>query len=262
MKKIIFFICCLLFVEGCFQQNLSDIKEKPQWELAANADRIALIQLEKFGQSDSKLVISQMSAKIENQIKIDAPLIAQMPELPRGCEVTSLTMLLQYAGIDADKMTLAREIAKDPTPYSKKNGQVYFGNPNKGFVGDMYSYEQSGFGVFHGPVFQLAKKYLPVAVDLTGKGWEMVEESLSDGHPVWVITTSWFREVPEAEWNTWQTSLGPIQITMHEHSVLITGYDDQYVYFNDPLAVKKNRRIEKDSFIEGWEQYGRQAISY
>ena len=40
----------------------------------------------------------------------DVPFIKQLPELPRGCEVTSLAMLLQYKGVQVDKMQLASEI--------------------------------------------------------------------------------------------------------------------------------------------------------
>lgn len=100
---------------------------------------------------------------------LDAPLIGQMPELPRGCEVTSLAMMLQDAGVKVNKMTLAYQVKKDPTPYRNVNGQIYFGNPNTGFVGDMYSFNKPGLGVYHGPIGELAKAYLPNRiVDFTG----------------------------------------------------------------------------------------------
>ena len=40
-------------------------------------------------------------------IHLPVPLILQNPELPNGCEITSLCMLLRYLGFDADKCLLA-----------------------------------------------------------------------------------------------------------------------------------------------------------
>nr|WP_102028078.1 C39 family peptidase [Salirhabdus sp. Marseille-P4669] len=196
-------------------------------------------------------------------VLIDAPHSQQMPELPRGCEVTSLSMLLGHADVHVDKMTLANEIRRDPTPYQKKNGQVFFGNPYDGFVGDMYSFETPGLGVYHGPIAELGEKYLPGRiVDLTGNNFDAVLDQLDQGKPVWVIVTSTFASLPQSYWRTWNTPSGEIQITYKEHSVLVTGYDENYIYFNDPLAAGKNSRASKESFIAGWEQIGKQAITY
>lgn len=196
-------------------------------------------------------------------VLIDAPLVRQMPELPRGCEVTSLAMLLAHAGIKVDKMTLAKEVKKDPTPYEERDGKIYFGNPYDGFVGDMYSFENPGLGVYHGPIRELGEKYLPGRiVDLTGQGFEAVYRQLDKGKPVWVVVTSEYRYIPSSYWMTWHTPSGPIKVTRKMHSVLITGYDDRFIYFNDPWATNKNSRAPKADFIAGWEQLGKQAISY
>ncbi|AIE61765.1 C39 family peptidase [Bacillus methanolicus] len=194
---------------------------------------------------------------------IDAPLFSQLPELPRGCEVTSLAMLLNHAGINVDKMTLAKQIKKNPVPYRIHNGKIFYGHPNEGFVGDMYTIKKPGYGVYHKPIKELAEIYLPnQIVDLTGQSFEEIYKYLSKGTPVWVITNTTFRVLPPSEFMEWQTPQGPIKITYREHSVLITGYDEKYIYFNDPLTGTKNKKAPKSEFIQAWIQMGKQAITY
>lgn len=206
----------------------------------------------------SKQVNANTTAKV-----LHAPLISQNPELRRGCEVTSLAMMLQYAGINVGKMTLAAQIRKDTTPYRSLNGTIHFGNPNIGFVGDMYTFNRPGYGVYHGPIKSLADRYLPGRViDLSGSSFETIYQYLNNGKPVWVINNVMFDTVPAQFWRRWQTPAGPISITMKEHSVLVTGYDQTDIYFNDPLANIKNRKVSIAGFKRGWEQMGKQAISY
>lgn len=189
---------------------------------------------------------------------IDAPLIAQVPELARGCEVTSLAMMLQFTGIQVDKMTLANEIKK--VPFEEKGLR---GHPNEGFIGDIYTFEKPGLGVYHRPIADLARNYLgDRIIDLTGKEWHAVLDQIDKGHPVWVVVTSTYQVVPERYWETWQTEHGEIRMTYKEHSVLVTGYDDKTIYFNDPQDNVKNCPIKKKDFLAGWRQFGNQAISY
>ncbi|OEF99262.1 hypothetical protein BHF71_09285 [Vulcanibacillus modesticaldus] len=198
------------------------------------------------------------------RIILDVPLIAQKPELARGCEVTSLAMMLRFAGANVNKMQLAQEIKKDPTPYSQRNGRIYFGNPHTGFVGDMYTYNKPGYGVYNEPVYELANRYLPGRIiNLTGKNLDYILAHLyKNKTPVWVIVNTWFTKVPDKYWVTWYTPKGKIRITYKEHSVLITGYDRKYIYFNDPLAKIKNRKVLKKNFEKAYNQMGKQAITY
>ncbi|MBP3040097.1 C39 family peptidase [Bacillaceae bacterium Marseille-Q3522] len=201
--------------------------------------------------------------KIKEAVLLDAPLLSQLPELPRGCEVTSLAMLLQFAGADTDKMTLAAEIIKDETPYSIVNGKIYYGDPNDGFIGDMYSLANPGLGVYHKPVTQLAEKYLPGRIkDITGADFQEIKIHLSDGRPVWVITNTSFEKLPDSYFETWHTANGTVTITYKEHAVLVTGYDNDSIYFNDPLANQKNKKAPIADFEKSWVQMGRQAITY
>ncbi|MGM0805743.1 MAG: C39 family peptidase [Bacillota bacterium] len=203
--------------------------------------------------------------KSETKSKVnvpDVPLILQKPELDRGCEVTALAMLLQHAGVEVDKMELAKNIKKDPTPYKNENGTYYYGNPNDGFVGDIYTFDKMGYGVYHEPVAELAEKYLPGKIqDLSGTSFEdAVLKPLSDGKPVWIITNATFNKLSESEFRTWNTPSGQVQITWNEHSVVVTGYDDRFVYFNDPLGTAT--KAERKGFEEAWVQMGSQAITY
>ncbi len=200
---------------------------------------------------------------IKKQILLDAPAIWQMPELPRGCEVTSLAMLLQFKDIQVDKLTLAREVKKNPAEYRLQNGKIYFGDPNEGFVGNMYTYTQPGLGVYHKPIAELAEQYLPGKIqDLTGADFQELKIHLSDNRPVWIITNTEYKRLNDSFFQTWYTPNGEVKVTTKEHSVLVTGYDESSVYFNDPLTGEKNKKAPMKDFVEAWVQMGRQAVTY
>ncbi|MGE7863937.1 C39 family peptidase [Bacillus mobilis] len=201
---------------------------------------------------------AEFSNNDEKVILPNVPLIQQLPELDRGCEVTSLAMLLQYAGVSVDKMQLASEIKK----VNFLDDSVR-GNPNEGFVGNIYTFSESGYGVYHEPLFQLAKKYLPnKVVDLTGKSIEEMYKSVKSGQPVVMITNATFAPLDEDEFTTWETNSGDVSITYNEHCVVLVGYDKKFVYIRDPLSDSLDVKVPRDSFEKAWMQMGSQAISY
>ncbi|PEX93222.1 C39 family peptidase [Bacillus cereus] len=194
----------------------------------------------------------------EKVILSNVPLIQQLPELDRGCEVTSLAVMLQYAGVSVDKMELANEIKK----VNFMEGGVR-GNPNEGFVGNIYTFSESGYGVYHEPLFQLAKKYLPnKAVDLTGKSIEEMYKSVKAGQPVVMITNATYAPLDEDEFTTWETNSGDVSITYNEHCVVLIGYDKESVYIRDPLNDSLDVKVPRESFEQAWIQMGSQAVSY
>ncbi|MDG4657424.1 C39 family peptidase [Ectobacillus antri] len=211
----------------------------------------------QFSQTFQELRMDVSLEMKESAMIEGVPFIRQMPELERGCEVTSLAMLLQYGGVNVDKMELARQIKKVPF---QENGMR--GNPHEGFVGDIYTKRNPGYGVYHQPIFALGQKYLPNGLfNLTGRDVEDIYKAISMGTPVWVITNAEFVPLPESEFQTWQTSAGEVKITYHEHSVVIVGYDQEYVYVNDPLAKEPQTAISRSNFEKAWRQMGKQAIS-
>lgn len=157
----------------------------------------------------------------------NVPLIAQRPELPNGCEITAVTMMLQYAGAKVDKMQLAREM-----PRSK--------NPNYGYIGDPWN--GTGVTIFPPALMRLVQNYTPnhTAKDLTGLGFDAIKYQLGLGHPV----------------VTWNTMHG-----FPYHALVITGYDNQYVYYNDCWTNKRSS-WSINSFVNNWNSQAQRAISY
>lgn len=198
---------------------------------------------------------------VTQKVLLDVPIISQNPELANGCEVTSLAMLLRYAGVEIDKMTLADQIKKDPTPVIYEEEEIVsWGNPNDGFVGDITGNE-IGFGVYTEPVLELLDQYLPNrGVDLTAKPYKEILKCIYENRPVILWVTSNF-EFP-TEYVEWDINGERIEVTLDEHAVLLVGYDDDYVYINNPLTGEKNQKIDKEQFFEVWNSMGSMAISY
>lgn len=226
--------------------------------------------------TDSPLIaqrIDQISAAVSSSrgrmallpggqgVLIQAASIDQLPELINGCEITSLTMLLNYEGFRVQKGVLAKQIVKD-TAYPELNAAgviTSWGDPNSGFVGSVTG-DEPGFGVYHGPIAALMRRYLPHdTMDLTGSSFSALLRVLRSGRPLIVWTTTIFSaHVP---WETWQTAHGPVRVTMYEHAVLLVGYDATSVYVNNPLGGTPEQRLPLSSFRASWIAMGRQAIT-
>ena len=193
----------------------------------------------------------------KKRVVLNVPLINQMddPKLYNGCEVTSLAMVLNYNGIDVTKSELADNI--ETVPFQYDNGE--HGNPNDGFVGSVSGSTSAGLGVYHGPIYKLAKQYADNVYDLTGSNFDTVVNKVEEGHPVWTITTTAF--APVSDFESWDTPDGKIDVTYSEHSVCITGFDrdKRVIYINDPYGYK-NREVDWNDFAAAYKQMGKQAV--
>lgn len=189
--------------------------------------------------------------------RMDIPVIAQRPELPSGCEVTSLAMALRYYGINADKTVLAKQMPYDSTKLVRNSdGSIkIWGDPNVGFVGTPFG---NGYTINPGPLKKVLDKYRPGGLALTGKNFTEIESYVKKGKPVLV----WFTinyEMPIAR--TWKTPAGKtINAARPLHNIVITGTDANYVYFNDSEAVKKDVRMSKAKFINIYNAMGKRAL--
>ncbi len=206
---------------------------------------------------------------LPSQLVIPTTPQAQNPELPNGAEVTSLSMLLATAGHPVNKVTLANEVAKDPakevvktsTYQGKTITQILaWGNPNVGYVGNMFV-AGKGYGVYNHPLFLLLKKIMPkYALNLTGKPFSSILTKVGEKVPVVAWTTLNFQA--PTYWITWKTAEGPFRATPSENTVLIVGYNKTTNTLSvDNPETGTTQTVPMTPFIQSWQQLGSQAIS-
>lgn len=192
---------------------------------------------------------------MKQEQKLDVPLENQMPDLPNGCEVTSLSMLLNYYGIKVNKNELAENIQH--VDFFTDGGK-YRGNPNQGFVGHM-SIANAGWCVYNGPLYNVARKYTTHIENITGSDFLSLLKLVSNGHPVLIITTTTFNRVNDMQ--TWDTNTGKVNVTPSSHACVITGYSKpkKVIYVNNPYGYK-NQPVNWKNLQASYNQQGRQAL--
>ena len=192
---------------------------------------------------------------MKQEQKLDVPLENQMPDLPNGCEVTSLSMLMNYYGIKVNKNELAENIQH--VDFFTDGGK-YRGNPNQGFVGHM-SIANAGWCVYNGPLYNDARKYTTHIENITGSDFLSLLKLVSTGHPVLIITTTTFNRVNDMQ--TWDTNTGKVNVTPSSHACVITGYSKpkKVVYVNNPYGYK-NQPVNWKNLQASYNQQGRQAL--
>ena len=197
--------------------------------------------------------IDWMTMKQEQ--KLNVPLENQMPDLPNGCEVTSLSMLMNYYGIKVSKNELAETIQHVD---SFTDGGKYRGNPHQGFVGHM-TIANAGWCVYNEPLYNVARKYTSHIENITGRDFLSLIKLVSNGHPVMIITTTTFNKVNNMQ--TWDTNTGKVNVTPSSHACVITGYSKpkKVVYVNNPYGYK-NQPVNWKNLQASYNQQGRQAL--
>lgn len=199
---------------------------------------------------------SQQLEQIQVEIE-DVPIIAQMPELPTGCEITAATMLLRWSGMDVDKVEMAKKMPKGSAPAYRKNKMIG-DNPNKTFIGDPF--HKSGFGVYHKPIADLINDYLPNhAQDITGSPFSSILETVKSGRPIIVWITRDLRQTKKIL--TWyDKDNNEVVWKSPEHTVVLIGYTDTHIIVNEPYVGKKVYYSIQE-FKNSWELMGSQAVT-
>lgn len=180
---------------------------------------------------DNDYIVSEFHTsyleKNTQKVLLDVPMITQLPELPTGCELTSAAMVLSYGSAKSlDKMTLLEVM-----PYDDED-------PNIGFVGDPRSEE--GWTIYPQALGDVYENENFKPVDLTGASVEIIEQNISDGLPVIL----------------WLGSMHGLSL----HVVVLTGFDAENFYINDPLTGEKNIAYGKDIIQSYWAEEAYRAL--
>lgn len=215
---------------------------------------------EKNGGLDAEMLsVPVPEAECEGKGYINAEPILQNPELPTGCEATSLTMLLNHLGYKVTKTVIADR-------YLPK-GEYRASDFNKVFVGDPR--EENAYGCFAGVIAETAEKYLEkydkkgkwTVRNITGCTPEALYRAVDGGNPAVVWVSANMGEVKEnaVTWTDAETGR-EISWTAGEHCVLLTGYnmEKKTVYVNDPLIGRKT--YDMDAFEEKFRYFGCNAV--
>ncbi len=189
--------------------------------------------------------------------------LLQKPELPNGCEITSLTMLLQWAGVRADKTDLA-ENWLPREPFGGTEGQTTGPDPEKAYAGNPA--REDGWYCFEGPILDAANGYLEVnrinwqAVSLTDISRRKLNRMVRDGVPMAVWVTLDYGEPTLSQDFSWYLPDGSLyQPYRNLHCVVLAGtVRDQY-RIADPLSGWKN--VSQDEFWEAFSALGSRALA-
>ena len=186
---------------------------------------------------------------LPDSYSIDVPYISQYPELPTGCEITSLTEVLQFYGFDVDKEYMAANYL--PTKDYLEPGSYinyFYGSP----------WSEHGSGCFSPAIITAANTPLR-ANSLSYSSVNTIFNELTKGHPIIIWTCfNYDAEVTyiDIDVGNGQTFSWPT----NEHCTVLTGFNlnTSTVTLADPTYGVIERSIEEFSYY--YKMYFYQAL--
>lgn len=214
-----------------------------------------------FAQGKNEITELIEGTQQKNKIVMDVPLESQFDgvALENGCEVTALSMLLQYYGYDTNKNELADEL--DYEPLFTESGN--HGDPHLGFVGDITGGDEA-MGVAVEPIAKLAREKVGDEYRVVAgkkKNFNQMIDVVASGKPVWIVATVDFQVPKDDDWLLWETDQGSMYVTPLIHSAVITGFDREkkIVYVNDPYGYQ-NREVSWSDMKKIYQESDQQSL--
>jgi uncharacterized protein YvpB len=204
-----------------------------QWDGATHSIHV-------YTQKEEQEVKQVIKEEVDiTQVYFDVPTIMQKPELPNGCEITSLTAVLHYYKFNVEK-TIMSDIYLPKEPFTFKSEKRYGPNPYVAYAGDPRS-DSAGWFSYAPPIVFAAKNYLDEQdnenkpIDISGSTKEEIIDYLNKGNPVVIwVTLTLERPIYKPYWylnDTGELFNAPTNL----HCVVLNGYEADIAHVMDPL---------------------------
>jgi len=216
-------------------------------------DLSGLVEVGNFrakAESAENVYILNITIDELRELTLDVENILQMPELPNGCEVVSLAIVLNYLGYDVDSLWLFENyMAK--SPYAE-------GDPWTTYIGDPTG---KGLGCYAPCVVNTGNYYLSdqgsdlTVTDVSYKDMSEYVEYIKKGVPVimWgLIDMNGNGRI------CWERTINGKKVDWHNysHCLVMVGFTEESYVFCDPMRgiVEYDKEDVEKSFLINYEQ--------
>lgn len=210
-----------------------------------------------------KAIERALDGQIEiSSVYIEVDTLMQKPELPNGCEIVSLTAVLNYYGYEVSKTEMA-DVYLPKEPFFREDNKLFGPDPYKAYSGNPRDLK-GGFFSYSPPIVEAAKSYLDAVggsnsvADISGSTREQIIEYLNKGIPV-VIWTTLDMSKPKITYGWHLNDTGeyfPAPVNLHV--VVLNGYEDNLVHVMNPL--KGQVTYDADVFFNSYDEMGSHAL--
>ncbi|AST93473.1 MULTISPECIES: C39 family peptidase [Sutcliffiella] len=207
-------------------------------------------------------IVSLQNKRTMQETFIPIPTLIQTPELPNGCEITSLTTILNYYGYDVSK-TVMSDHYLPKKPFTYKDGKRFGTNPHEYYAGEPRS-QHGGWYSFAPPIVEAGNMYLEEqgstmrTIDITGSSKEDIIYYVNEGFPI-VIWTTLDLSPPRMNSHWYLQDSGQYyEAQTNLHVVVLNGFTDDKVHVMNPLIGQVT--YDAEAFFRVYEQMGQHAI--
>ena len=259
MKKFIpILISILILLSGCGQRN--NLVESSD---SASSSSSETTSTESQQTTSTSIISIETKPQKEVGIKWKVPLVMQNPELPTGCEITSVAMVVNFYGYDYDKITMTDKYLDKSNNFYHKDGQLFGPNPQKFFLGNPRSTSGYGLQCFSGTWLNTLNKIFEenksehYAEDISGRSLKDLEGELQSAP---ILISASIDMNPASPRVLFKDSETKEDVTTYRnfHCVVLVGYDEDYYYVNDPLGTFS--KLEKARLERAYTSTGQQAV--